>query len=402
MKKKILFVINTLGHAGAETAMLELMKRMKEDCYELSLYVLMAQGELIHRLPGHVKLINKQFCDASVLSKAGRYHMLRTLCRAAVKNANALRLLPYIISGFAGMIRKHRIQKEKLLWRLLSEAAEPSGEVYDLAIAYLEGGSAYYVAEHIKAVKKVAFIHTDYDQAGYTRKLDQECYLAYDRIFAVSEEVRSHFLKIYPECEAVTRIFHNIINIDNIIRKSQEPGGFLDSFHGSRILSVGRLAYPKAYDISIEVMLLLKKRDIPLRWYVLGEGPDRRILERKIKKYGLAKDFILLGASPNPFPYYRQTDLFLHISRYEGKSIAIQEAQVLGCAIVASDCKGNREQIVHEKDGLLCELKPDQIADSIQRIIQDETLRTTCKMHSQMKSLNATDHLHQLIELLCS
>lgn len=48
--KKVLFVINTLGQAGAEKALLELMKHFSPDEYEVSLYVLLGQGELIHDL----------------------------------------------------------------------------------------------------------------------------------------------------------------------------------------------------------------------------------------------------------------------------------------------------------------------------------------------------------------
>ena len=44
----------------------------------------------------------------------------------------------------------------------------------------------------------------------------------------------------------------------------------------------------------------------------------------------------------------------MHATGYEGKSIAIQEAQTLGCAIVASEC--NREQITDGEDGILCAL----------------------------------------------
>ena len=58
MKKKILFVINTLGGAGAEMALLELLEKLikenektKDVQYEIFLYVLMGQGELIKRLP---------------------------------------------------------------------------------------------------------------------------------------------------------------------------------------------------------------------------------------------------------------------------------------------------------------------------------------------------------------
>lgn len=49
--KKVLFVINTLGCAGAETALIELLKSLDEKEYELSLYVLMGQGEMIDKIP---------------------------------------------------------------------------------------------------------------------------------------------------------------------------------------------------------------------------------------------------------------------------------------------------------------------------------------------------------------
>ena len=45
--KKILFVINTLGGAGAEKALIELLKHFPREQYEVSLYVLLDQGELI-------------------------------------------------------------------------------------------------------------------------------------------------------------------------------------------------------------------------------------------------------------------------------------------------------------------------------------------------------------------
>lgn len=70
--KKVLFVINTLGQAGAEKALLELMKHFSPDEYEVSLYVLLGQGELIHDLPRYVKVLNKDYSDASVLSGKGK------------------------------------------------------------------------------------------------------------------------------------------------------------------------------------------------------------------------------------------------------------------------------------------------------------------------------------------
>lgn len=114
------------------------------------------------------------------------------------------------------------------------------------------------------------------------------------------------------------------------------------------------------------------------RWYVVGEGPERKALEKQIAELRLQKDFILLGIKENPFPYYAQCDLYVHATRFEGKSIAIQEAQALGCAVIASDCAGNREQIEDGVDGLLCLLTPEGIARKIEELIDDTEKRADC------------------------
>ena len=57
--KKVLFVINTLGGAGAEKALLELLKRFSPEQYQTDLYVLLEQGELISQVPEYVNILNK-------------------------------------------------------------------------------------------------------------------------------------------------------------------------------------------------------------------------------------------------------------------------------------------------------------------------------------------------------
>lgn len=377
MKKKVLFVINTLGHAGAEAAMLELMKQMNKDKYELSLYVLLEQGEMIDQIPEHVRLLNQKVDRRSVLSKEGKKKMIGTCLRALWKNAAFIRYLPYLLSNLFDMVKHGRFLADKLLWRILADSAWHSAERYDLAIAFLEGGSAYYVADYVNAKKKAVFLHVDYGRAGYTRKLDQDCYLKFQQIFAVSGEVKDRFLEVYPECLDRTAVFHNMIDVDKVQEKSLMDGGFTDDFSGVRLLTVGRLTWQKAYDIAIEAMYLLKQENLKtaVRWYVLGEGDQREALEKQIKKRSLQNEMILLGAKENPFPYYRQADIYVHATRFEGKSIAIQEAQILGCAIIASDCSGNREQIVDGVDGSLCELTAASVKDAILQLIEDEALR---------------------------
>lgn len=68
--KKVLFVINTLGGAGAEKALLELLKRFTPDRYEVDLYVLLEQGELVSQVPGYVNMF---FVKHFSLKKASEF-----------------------------------------------------------------------------------------------------------------------------------------------------------------------------------------------------------------------------------------------------------------------------------------------------------------------------------------
>ena len=133
---------------------------------------------------------------------------------------------------------------------------------------------------------------------------------------------------------------------------------------------------------------------------VLGEGDQRSMLEKKISAAGLEEDFILLGAVSNPFPYYAQADLYIHATRFEGKSIAIQEAQTLGCAVIASDCNGNREQIADGVDGILCELTPRAVADSAAMLLRDEEKRKRLGQAASEKKTAQKEELEKLLRFL--
>ena len=366
MRKKLLFVINTLGCGGAERAMLNLFDALDPKKYEISLFVLTGQGELSHDLPTHVRLLNPDYQDVSVLTDEGRKLLMKRVLKAGIGKALFLRRAPYLLRNFCSMQKSGKILPDKLCWRLLADGAPLIRKEYDLAVAYLEGGATYYVADYVKAKKKAAFVHIDYSKAGYTRELDQDCYQKFDKIFTVSDEVKEHFLEAYPEYEKKVSVFHNLINQERIREMAEQGSGFDDDFQGYRILTVGRLTQQKRYDIAIQAMALLKKTyGVSARWYVLGEGELRESLQQQIKDAGVEKEFILLGVKENPFPYYKHCDFYVHATGFEGKSIAIQEAQTLGKPILATDCSGNREQITHDVDGRMCPLKPECVSAEI-------------------------------------
>ena len=116
--KKILFVVNTMGRAGAE-----LLNALKSPDVSLYLYVIMGQGEMIRRLPPHVVLLNKSFSSQSVLTRKGKRVMVKTICTAFFRNGRYGKKLSYILKNAAAMKKKGKIQIDKLLWRMLSDGS---------------------------------------------------------------------------------------------------------------------------------------------------------------------------------------------------------------------------------------------------------------------------------------
>ena len=375
-KKSILFVMNTMGRAGAERALIELMRVLDPDRYRISLYVLIPRGELFDEVPGYVHILNRRTDSRSILSTGGKLFVAARLAKASLRKGSMAKALSRIRKRKKTSGNQERSQAlEKVLRRMLADGAAGLPGRYDLAVAYLEGPATWYTAEKIRADRKAAFLHIDYGKAGYSKDLDAGCYNVFDRIYAVSEDVRKQFLQVYPEYEGKAELFFNIINREHIRTRAEEPGGFTDGFRGIRLLTVGRLYYQKGYDIAIKTAAILKERGCAFRWYALGEGEERKNLQRQIKECGLEDVFLLLGAADNPYPYFKQADIYVCTSRYEGKSIVIEEAQALGKPVVATGCTGIEEQICSGRDGVITGMDPESLAQEIEKLIKDPDMR---------------------------
>lgn len=399
--KKILFVINTMGRAGAEVALIALLERLaaRGDC-ELSLYSLIPRGEMFARLPPQVKVLNKKVSPGSVLSSGGRLFIARRVAASFFYRFTGFRLLPYFLRNFSAQKAAGRFQPDKLIWRLLSEGTPALRGGWDLGVAYIEGAATYFLADKIKADKKASFVHIDYERAGYLPIMDRDSYTRIDRVFAVSNEVQKKFVQIHPECADKTFLFRNIINTWGIRERAQQGPAFTDAYSGYRLLTIGRLTYQKGYDIAVDAFALLRKRGVDARWYIIGEGPERLAIERLIKEHGVEGGFVLLGERDNPYPYLKACDLYVHATRFEGKSVAVEEAQVLGKPILASDCTGNREQVIPGVDGILFELTAQNLAHELEKLLGDPALRERLAREVARKNLDHPEDLDLLLGLM--
>lgn len=398
--KKVLFVINTLGTGGAEKALLELFDHLEGRDLSVDLYVLLGRGKLMAQLPKHVRLLNNKIDCGSVLDGAGRRALARRAMVYFFRNGRWGWKLASILRSLPPVVRSGQIQPDKLLWPMVAAGAPRLAEPYDAAVAWMEGGSAYYVANYVRARRKAALVHLVPQQDGYIQALYRDCWEHFQRIFVVSEENRAPFLAHYPACAEKLRVLPNVINREAIVRRAAEPGGFDDGWEGLRLLTVGRLTYQKAFDVAIEALKLLRDRGYNVRWYVLGEGGQRRELEKQIAALGLEEDFRLLGITDNPFPYYAQADVYVHATRFEGRSIAVQEAQVLGRPVVLSDCLGNQTQVTPDVDGLLCSLEPESIAQAVASLLDDPDKRERLGRAAGKRPQPTAENTGELLDFL--
>lgn len=136
-----------------------------------------------------------------------------------------------------------------------------------------------------------------------------------------------------------------------------------------KILAVGRLCPQKGFDMLIEAWNLIPE-NIRREWHldIIGNGPDKQLLLKKIESLGLDESISLRPPTDSIHTEYSSHSIFCFPSRYEGFPLSLMEAMSFGCAPVAFDCPcGPSELIPDDKTGYLIPLEDKRMfADKLQ------------------------------------
>jgi glycosyltransferase involved in cell wall biosynthesis len=147
------------------------------------------------------------------------------------------------------------------------------------------------------------------------------------------------------------------------------------------IISAGRLAKEKNWETLIEAVAEAAKTVSNIRLVILGDGDERRDLEKLAKKLGVNDKINLPGLVPfEEIPeYLAAADLFSFASISETQGLVTMEAMAAGLPVVAVDASGTSDVVRDGKDGLLTENDPKDLAQAIVRVLQDNELRESLK-----------------------
>jgi glycosyltransferase involved in cell wall biosynthesis len=394
MKKKILFVMNNLNCGGAEKALVSLLEVMDYSVYEVDLFLLKHEGLFLNKIPNQVNLLEEppeyKYYDMSI-KKA----ILDCLRRGRLDIA-----LSRLMAGFVFKNEKNKVRSEQRVWKYISNSLKNLDGKYDIAIGYLEKNPIYFCIDKVKANKKIGFIHNDYDKLGLDPDLDQKYFEKLDYLVTVSEECGNILKKRFPMYEGKVEVMHNIVSPAMVNKMSLEQVDM--KVNAIKLVSVGRLNYQKGFEMAIETCKELIDNGYTVKWYIIGEGEERGKLEKLVIENSLQGIFILLGIKENPYPYIKEADIYIQTSRFEGKSIAIDEAKILQKPIVVTNFNTAKDQIRNNENGLIVDMNARSIFQGIQTLIDDEELRNKFIFNLSNEELGTESEMPKLYELFNS
>ena len=176
-----------------------------------------------------------------------------------------------------------------------------------------------------------------------------------DGIIAVSNGVAQDLREFAGLPEARTKVIYNPVLIPPECT-GETPG--MDWFEPDCppvILAVGKLESQKDFGTLIRAFALLQ-RQRPAHLLILGEGSQRKNLERIVDELGLLGRVRLPGFVRNPYAYMRRANVFVLSSAWEGLPNVLLQAMACGCPVVSTDCPSGPREIL--KGGELGEMVP--------------------------------------------
>ena len=358
-KRRILFVVDSLGCGGAERSLLSLLSRLDYDKTDVSLLVMSRGGVFERFLPPKVQIITHQ-------SPKGIRSAIFKVCR------NIFSIKLRILRALS--VKRHGAET---YWSVMRAVYPHLPGSYDVAVAYHQGFPTYYVDEKVRSAHKVAWINTEMRKAGYRKSYNTIYYNRYDKIIAVSDTLKAQLIadEYVPSHKIST--FYDILDADLIRSMSCEN---IDTRFGCDsgdmllLATVGRMVGVKNYPLAVASACVLKSRGVRFRWVMVGDGSDRGNVESLISLFGLGEEIILTGMLPNPYPYIARCQIYVNTSKFEGFGLTLAEAKVLNKPIVTTDFPTAREQIRHLHNGMIVTADAECIADAIMQLYSDKKL----------------------------
>lgn len=396
MKKNLVFIIPSLEAGGAEKSLINLLNTIDYQKYSVDLVLFKPGGVFSTLVPNQVNFVAissafKQFSRG--LFSSCFYFVMRMQFKFVYH-----RIAFFLTSRF----EKCEAVAEQKNWKHMRVFMTALPKKYDAAIGFLEKSSVYFAVDCVQATTKIGWIHTTYSNSGMNAVLDTPYFEQLDAVIGVSPECVIDLQNNFPTLKSRFQLIYNIVApnlIQQLADQECEDSHLFDA--ETTFLTIARLSPEKGLDLAIEAAKILGEKGLSFKWLILGDGSEEERLKQQISHDHLENKVFLLGVRKNPYPYIKRASIYVQPSRYEGKSMAIEEAKILQKPIVVTSFSSALDQIEPNVTGFIASMDGESLANLLCKVSKEANLREQVK--NQLKTLSLgteseIEHLYQLIE----
>ncbi|WHY75028.1 glycosyltransferase [Fictibacillus enclensis] len=397
MKKKILIASFDLAIGGVERSLIGLLNSIDYTKYDVDLMLFKHEGEFLPLLPEGPRLLNE----------VAEY----TTFRKSIKQVMQQRAFPILFSRLfarcAGALHGRLVGSAEpgyyiiqYGWKFaLPYLPKLKGE-YDTAISFL--WPHYFVAEKVKAKKKIGWIHTDYSTITVNQAEETKMWERMDHLVAVSNGCRDSFLSVYPHFQDRLEVIENILTPEFIYEQAQlsELPKLTKRPNETVLVTVGRLSHAKGIDDAARACRKIVDEGYQVKWYIVGYGPLESELKRLIDELNINEHFILLGKKTNPYPFINACDIYVQPSRYEGKAVTVREAQILEKPVLITDFPTAKSQLEDGIDGVITQQGVEGVTEGIIQLINNQQKVASLRENTKRRSYGNAKEVEKLYELI--
>ena len=318
---KVLLLVPTLSHGGAEKIVSLISRGLKE--FDISI---------------------------ALLEEKISYPFRGTLYNLGIGYSQKHNFLGKVMKVIIGLKRIHQLKNE---------------ENFDVSISFIPICNILNIFSK-KSEKVFLTVHVNEqldqpkDLYGWIYKvLMKYCYKRAHRIIAVSQNLRAQVVSMIGVDQKQTSVIYDSLDTKEIDLLSRQPiiSGIQPVFDYQVLINIGRLVPQKGHSHLVRIFRRIHDAQINTKLVILGEGSlldelislshslNLKVYSHKgVKPIGTDYDIYFLGFQKNPFCYLKASSLFVFPSLYEGFGIAIIESMFCGTPVIASDCDfGPRE-----------------------------------------------------------
>jgi len=207
----------------------------------------------------------------------------------------------------------------------------------------------------------------------FVNNLKKLLYPKADNIIAISEGVKQSLVKNFNLDSSKIQTIYNPSADEKILLLAKEDIDRDLISNRPLIVSIGRLTKQKDHITLLKAFNKIHS-NIDCNLYIIGEGSERRNLEKFIKNNNIDNKVKLLGYQSNPWKFLSKSNLFVLPSIWEGFGNVIVESMLIGIPVISSDCpSGPREILNNGKSGKLFQVGDyNHLANIMEEIISSD------------------------------